>query len=214
MTKDESTLRKEQAENTRRKLLEAARMLFSENGYSGTSVRSISRRAELADGLLYHYFPGGKKELFQTIVAENFTKVREEMESSRCYEQYDDQSVEEVLLSGFNRFSQIIESNIDIIRIIVKENDACEFISREKIIETTDCNKNFWADFLRRRAEEGEIKQMDFEIAAAAILSYLINYIIMRVMDIKPPESAESPYIKRVMKYHTDLWEKEKHSNR
>lgn len=75
MTKDESTLRKEQAEKTKQKLLATAKSLFSKNGYNGTSVRAISHQAELADGLLYHYFPGGKKELFQTIVAENFTKV-------------------------------------------------------------------------------------------------------------------------------------------
>ena len=38
MTKDESTLRKEQAEKTKQKLLAAAKSLFSKNGYNGTSV--------------------------------------------------------------------------------------------------------------------------------------------------------------------------------
>ena len=65
MTKDESTLRKEQAEKTKQKLLAAAKSLFSENGYNGTSVRAISRQAELADGLLYHYFPAEKRSFFR-----------------------------------------------------------------------------------------------------------------------------------------------------
>lgn len=38
--------------------------LFAENGYEGTPVRAINRKAGLADGLLYHYFSDGKKEWF------------------------------------------------------------------------------------------------------------------------------------------------------
>ena len=206
MTKDESTLRKEQAEKTKQKLLAAAKSLFSKNGYNGTSVRAISHQAELADGLLYHYLPGGKKELFQTIVAENFTKVRKETAEGCCYEQYRSLSIEEVLISGFNRFTDIIENNINIIRIIVKENNACDFISPKNIIDLTDCHKKIFADFLRRRAEEGEIKQMDFDAAAATILSYLVNYITMRAMNIKPAKTANDQDIKRIINYHMDIW--------
>ncbi len=206
MTKEEATLRKEQAENTRQKLLEAARTLFSENGYNGTSVRSISRQAELADGLLYHYFPGGKKELFQTIVTENFTKVRIEASSGYCYEHYRSTPIEEVLISGFNRFADIVENNINIIRILIKENDVYEFISQKNIIDLTEYQKKVWADFLRQRAENGEIIQMDFEASAAAIMSYILNYIVLRVMDIKPAKSAEDPEVKRIIKYYTDMW--------
>ena len=213
MTKDESTLRKEQAEKTKQKLLAAAKSLFSENGYNGTSVRAISRQAELADGLLYHYFPGGKKELFQTIVSENLTKDRNEAAEGHCYEQKRGRSIEEVIISGFNRFTDIIENNINIIRIIVKENDACNFISPKNIIELTDCHKKIWANFLRRRAEEGEIKQMDFDAAATTILSYLINYITLRAMDIKPAETADGPDIKRIINYHIDMWKIKKQSD-
>lgn len=208
MGKDESTLRKEQAEITRQKLLESARVLFSENGYKGTSVRSISRKAGLANGILYHYFPDGKKELFQTIVTENFSKVSRENEIFHCCEQYSGYSLEEVLMTDFKRFAEIIEGNIDIIRILVKENDACEFVSAENIFAVTGCNKSFWADFLRKRADKGEIRQMDFDTAASAILSVLINYIVLRVMDIKPLTDEES-IAKKIINYYVDLWKKQ-----
>ena len=58
--------RQEQAAATRQKLLTSAQHLFAQNGYKGTTVRMINRSVDLADGLLYHYFPGGKKEIFRS----------------------------------------------------------------------------------------------------------------------------------------------------
>ena len=53
--------RQEQAAGTRRRLLDSAKQLFYEKGCSATSVRSINRAIGIADGILYHYFPGGRK---------------------------------------------------------------------------------------------------------------------------------------------------------
>ena len=114
--------------------------------------------------------------------------------------------IEEVLISGFNRFSEIVENNISIIRILVKENDVYEFIFPESITELTEHLKKVWADFLRRRAESGEIKKMDFDTTAEVIMSYILNYIMMRVTDINPPKKADNPDIKRVIKYYADMW--------
>jgi len=59
--------RKEQAAASRADLLEAARQCFSEAGYEATTVAAILERAGMARGALYHYFPGGKPELFAAV---------------------------------------------------------------------------------------------------------------------------------------------------
>ena len=61
-------LRETQAAETREKLFISARSLFAKKGYKGTSVREINRNVGLADGLLYHYYPGGKAEIFRTVL--------------------------------------------------------------------------------------------------------------------------------------------------
>ncbi len=38
------------------KIVESATELFNLNGYSGTSIGDISKKAELSKGILYHYF--------------------------------------------------------------------------------------------------------------------------------------------------------------
>ena len=67
--------RQEQAQESRRKLMDAALTLFAQKGYAGTNMRAISRSAGMADGLLYHYFPGGKQELLREIVREKLGDV-------------------------------------------------------------------------------------------------------------------------------------------
>jgi AcrR family transcriptional regulator len=48
---------------TRQALLEAARQVFTEQGYSQTSIADVVERAGSSVGSLYHHF-GGKSELF------------------------------------------------------------------------------------------------------------------------------------------------------
>jgi AcrR family transcriptional regulator len=44
-----------------------ARQCFTELGYEGTTVSEILDRAGMARGALYHYFPGGKAEIFTAV---------------------------------------------------------------------------------------------------------------------------------------------------
>lgn len=59
-------LRARQAEATRELLIEAARDLFTHQGYAATSIDDIIGRAGVARGALYHHFPG-KEALFKAV---------------------------------------------------------------------------------------------------------------------------------------------------
>jgi AcrR family transcriptional regulator len=52
---------------TREEILAAARAAFAEDGYDGSSIRGIARRAGVDPSLVHHYF-GGKEELFLAAV--------------------------------------------------------------------------------------------------------------------------------------------------
>lgn len=68
MNAPRTTRRQAQAADRREQLLKTAFDLFSEQGYRGTSMRSIARRAGVNEGLLYHYFTG-KADLFAAVLA-------------------------------------------------------------------------------------------------------------------------------------------------
>ncbi len=63
-----STVRQEQAENTRRRTLEAARKLFLERGFSGTTVAAVAAEAEVSPETIYGSL-GGKRGLLEGVIA-------------------------------------------------------------------------------------------------------------------------------------------------
>ena len=76
------------AAETRSKLLESAQKMFAEKGYKGTSVRMINRSIGLADGILYHYFPGGKKEIFKAVLRNHITQIMDALEDRGKIKEY------------------------------------------------------------------------------------------------------------------------------
>ena len=72
--------RKEQAAASRSELVEAARFCFGHRGYDATTVAAILERTGMARGALYHYFPGGKAEIFSAVfelINEDFHRRRD-----------------------------------------------------------------------------------------------------------------------------------------
>lgn len=55
------------AEDTRRRILDAATELFTERGYGGTSIRHITERLGMTKGALYYHF-ASKEELLHAMV--------------------------------------------------------------------------------------------------------------------------------------------------
>ncbi|MBD3278865.1 MAG: TetR family transcriptional regulator [Candidatus Aegiribacteria sp.] len=51
----------------REEIMDAAEEIFVENGFSGSSIKSIADRAQVAKSLLYHYFPS-KKDLWEEVI--------------------------------------------------------------------------------------------------------------------------------------------------
>lgn len=60
-------MNKRSAENTKYKILNAARKIFTENGYSDASMRLIAKSAEISVGCLYLHFKN-KEDLYLTLM--------------------------------------------------------------------------------------------------------------------------------------------------
>jgi AcrR family transcriptional regulator len=50
-------------------ILDAAVEEFAERGFAGARMAAVAGRAGVTKGLLYHYFPGGKLDLFRSAIA-------------------------------------------------------------------------------------------------------------------------------------------------
>ncbi len=79
-------------QQTRDKILRAARKLFVGKGFDQTTTRDIAGRAGIAVGTLFNYFPS-KEALGMTLVAEALDSAGEEFQARRR----GDESLEELL---------------------------------------------------------------------------------------------------------------------
>ena len=64
----------EEAEQTRRNLLDAGLKVFSQKGYQASRLIDISKAAGVTRGAIYHHF-GGKEELYFAILDQGSTKI-------------------------------------------------------------------------------------------------------------------------------------------
>ena len=203
---EKATMRQEQAAETKQKLLDSARKLFAERGFSGTPVRSINRSVGLADGLLYHYFPGGKKEIFQVIVEESFRRILEEIHQRSLEDNFDGIPLETVLEQVYRNFAEILRDNLDIFKIFFREGEVREFISWDEIDSILKNRYRWLPELLKQRAEAGEIREMDYESAADTIIALMINHLMAKLVGIVPPHLSDPQQRARLIRYQVSLW--------
>ncbi len=61
---------------TRDRLLAATNELFRRQGFNGTSMSEITKASGSPTGSLYHFFPGGKDDLAEAVLAESGASYR------------------------------------------------------------------------------------------------------------------------------------------
>lgn len=66
--------------SAREHIVAAARALFAERGFDGTSMRAVARAAEVDPGLVRYYFPDGKAGLFVAAFAAQGERIGARLE--------------------------------------------------------------------------------------------------------------------------------------
>lgn len=61
-------------------ILEVAETLFAENGFDGTSIRDISRQAEINIAMISYYF-GSKERLLQSLIVFRTSDIKKQLEN-------------------------------------------------------------------------------------------------------------------------------------
>ena len=80
------------SEQTKRKILDAARLDFAANGYDGASITSIAANVGIAPSAIYHYFQSKEKlytEVFKqtsSTIWDSVTPIRRSKNFTRSYD--------------------------------------------------------------------------------------------------------------------------------
>jgi len=150
---------------TREKLLQASEIEFGERGFHEAAISGITHRAGVALGTFYTYFES-KEELFQALVSHMSKRVRSWV-SERVAGAPDRMAAERL---GMEAYIEFARQHKGIYRII----SEAEFVANEAYREHYRGFADAYQDNLKRAAENGDIREGDYETWSWAIMGIAV----------------------------------------
>jgi TetR/AcrR family transcriptional regulator len=147
-------------------LIAAAFEVFAEKGFAATRLEDVARRAGLAKGTAYLYFPN-KEALFKAALRE--AVVARIAMGERDVEEWQGSS-EDLLRGMLEQWAEVIRTHRGgFLKLIIAEAknfpDLAEWYQRE----VAERGQRLMASILRRGMERGEFRPLDAETTAMVI---------------------------------------------
>lgn len=169
----------EKRNNKKEEIILAAKKLFAKQGYHATSTRSINTAVGASDGLLYHYFPNGKKELLLAVV-EYEINIRYDFFVTNIKVLPEDLPLKDFLYIAMGKAMENLARDADIFIIIMRE-------SSEISTETTELIGKVFAElgaFLVERFELyiklGAVKDLSVYGMVHQFVSAVQSYALLK----------------------------------
>lgn len=199
--KDRVTSRDIKAQERRQQILAVAKKLFAEDGYHATSMRTLNKALGVAEALTYHYFPGGKLDILQTIIQEGRAARVAEIEALAPLFR-DDLSLQEALSLAARVGTTIFSADKEWFQIIIRERNWLRREDWITILAAGDTPIQFLYDFFARRMAQGEIREMDLRFA---IMQFFAG-IIVPALFAEDESTDEKHYIERLVDFTARVW--------
>jgi AcrR family transcriptional regulator len=202
------TSREQQAVERRKQLLEAATELYAAQGYHGTPVREINRRIGMADGLLYHYFPGGKLEILQTIVREARDRRLEKVTASIGLLD-GDLPLMNTLLQFYRQMYVIMMEDRLVLKIHLRESELLEGDINKELSDMILERLDWLSSLLEAKAAAGEVRRMDYVMAARQLMSVWLMNVFQQLVGIRLVRTDQDDFLERMVNHLVELWKRE-----
>lgn len=199
--KDQVTSRDIKAQERRQQILAVAKKLFAEDGYHATSMRTLNKALGVAEALTYHYFPGGKLEVLQTILREGQAARIAELEALVPLFR-DELSLREALALTARVGTDVFTGDKELLQIAVRERNWLRGEEWLATLATGEAPTQFLQDFFARRMARGEIREMDLPFA----LTQFLTGITIHALFGEDDGTDNQPYIERLVNFTTRLW--------
>ncbi|WP_461239914.1 TetR/AcrR family transcriptional regulator [Paucilactobacillus sp. N302-9] len=180
------------------KILTVARELFATKGFEATTTREINNQVGIADGLLYYYFPDGKREILETIIQQGIQRRGKMVKFS--FDQITTiQDLEAQLVEQFNVVSEAFSriENYQSFIITIRER---ELLSDQSASWLLDVIKGATTDIItaiQQLKNELRISESQIKELANVIVSIYQKAIYDQLL-IKDKQSFSQPVRKQV----------------
>ncbi len=172
----------ERGQRTRQHLLDAAEAVFGEMPFEHASISEITRRAGVALGTFYVYFPH-KQAIFVELVDELGTRLRQALGAaiSKATTRLEKER------AGFRAFFEFAGTHRNLYRVVRQ----AEFVDEAAYHRYYRTLGNAYANGLKDAMDRGEIGRFDPEIVAFALMG-MADMIGMRFVLWENPQKLDA----------------------
>ncbi|MBW3608367.1 MAG: TetR/AcrR family transcriptional regulator [Actinobacteria bacterium] len=167
-------------------ILDAARAVFAELGYGGTSVRDVIRRTDLASGTFYNYFPD-KESLFQAVLEQSAQTVRARVQAARRAAG----SLEEFVAAGYREYFGFLAEDPEAFALMRRNSGTIRAMFDEPIF---GAGIDELAADLRAAMKIGIVPQVDAEYVAAAMVGAALEVGVAMIQREPPDVEAATQF--------------------
>lgn len=159
-------------EQQKNKILAVARESFTKKGFEATTTRQINKQAGISEGLLYYYFPHGKREILDSIIYQGIMERTKFISSSfgsvDCLE-----DVERKLTDFFEQVGQLFEKkeNYQSFMITIRERMLLTDDQSQWLLDLMETIFKSLTEFLTRSFETLQIETKNVAPIAKIIIS-------------------------------------------
>jgi AcrR family transcriptional regulator len=198
------TSRDIKAQERRQQILAVAKKMFAAGGYHATSMRSLNKEIGVAEALTYHYFPGGKLEILQTIIQEGRDAQIANIEA--LMPQFkDDLPLREALSFAAHMGTDLFSADKELIQILMRERN---WLFREEWIRAVlpkEPPTAFLMDYFEKRMAQGEIRKIDLGFAFYQFFSGIVMHSLFGD-EAGTGDSDDQKYIEKLVDFTAQMW--------
>lgn len=180
---------------TRQRLLDAAEIEFGRRGFADASIVDITRRAEVAQGTFYTYFPS-KEAIFAELIRALSHRLRQEIATAVA----GISPREEIERAGLETFLAFVGRHRDLYRIVRQ----AEFVDPELFRWYYRRMADGYVRGLEAARAAGEIDARDVEVVAWALMG-VADFVGMRWVLWAEGAEADEPVPPAVVETVMDL---------
>ncbi len=186
----------------RRLILDAAIKVFADRGYHASRISDIAQHAEIAYGLVYHYFKN-KEEILDTIFRERWGGFIDAVAEIAD----DERNVEEKLLSIAAVTLTAYRRRPEWVKVLVFEIQRTQRFADPDRVELVGQLFGLITRILREGQERGELRaDLDPALACSIFVGGLDIVVTNRVLDLVKIDGDENAYYVKVARTVVDLF--------
>jgi len=157
--------------DTREALLAAARRVFANRGFEGTSIREIAEAAKVNKAMIYYHFKD-KVDLYRAVLSSSFTELQKIWEDDIFESSASAREKLQTYIEGFIRFEQ---GNEELRRIF--STDFTGFGENVKWTADNYFAENYsrLAAIIEDGARSGEIKKVKTQLAIITLIGMIAH---------------------------------------